>query len=127
MADVTLSATFRDGTIIRATGFIELETWESMDEKLTLTMIPRDNRWEVFSGTLPDTTGSLSGVSIAGVPYRILGDGNVSMIPSEWKNEAVPTSGTNLRRMTRQARALSGVTIACTPTELETLRLISQS
>lgn len=126
MADVTLSATFRDGTVIRATGFIEIETWESMDEKLTLSMIPRDNRWEVFSGALTDTTGSLSGVSIAGVPYRILGDGNVSLIPAAWKNEGVPTSGTNLRRMTRQVRALSGVTLACNPQEMETLRAIAE-
>jgi hypothetical protein len=125
MADVTLAATFKSGAVIRATGFIDLENWESMDGKLTLSMTPRDNNWEVFSGTAPDDSGTMKSVSIAGVTYRVLGDTNVSLPANGWKTEAVTTSGYNNRRMTKEARTLSGVVISCNAQEMETLRAIA--
>ena len=127
MADVTLAATFKSGAVIRGYGFIDIENWESMDGKLTLTMTPRDNHWEVFSGAAPDDSGTLKSVSIAGVTYRVLGDTNITLIPSEWKNEAVATSGSNNRRMTKQARTLTGVVISCNAQEMETLRGIAEN
>jgi hypothetical protein len=127
MADVTVSVTFKDGSIIRAVpGFIDIENWESMDNKLTLAVTPRNNRWEVFAGAMPDTAGTLKGISIAGVPYRVLGDTNVTLPAAEYKNEPVATSGQNNRRMTKQARTLSGVIISCNVTEMETLRAIAE-
>ncbi len=127
MADVTLSATFKDGSVIRATGFIDAENWENLDNKLTINMIPRDNHWEVFVGPLTDTSGTIKGISVAGVPYRVQGDTNVTLPASEWKNEAVITSGANNRRMTKISRALTGIIISCNLQELETLRLIAEN
>jgi hypothetical protein len=124
--DVTLSAEFVDGTVIRGTGWIDIESWESESNKLTLTMTPRDNKWEVFAGTRGDDAGTPKRISVAGVTYRVLADANLSLQPSEYKNEAVPHSGGNLRKMTRQARALTGITIACTAQERETLREIAE-
>lgn len=127
MADVTLSATFKSGAVIQAVGFIDAENWESMDGKLTLNMTPRDNHWEVFSGASPDDSGTLKSVTIAGVTYRVLGDTNITLPTSEWKNEPVPTSGSNNRRMTKQARTLTGVVISCNAQEMETLRGIAEN
>ncbi len=127
MGDVTLAATFIDGTVIRAVGFIDIESWESESNKLTLGMFPRDNRWETFAGTVePDRAGSLKSVSIAGVTYRVLGDANLTLQPSEYKSEALPTSGGNIRKMTKQVRALTGVAISCNAQERETLRQIAE-
>ena len=127
MADVTLAATFRSGAVIRATGFIDVENWESMDGKLTLTMTPRDNQWEVFSGTSPDDSGTLKSISIAGVTYRVLGDTNVTLPANQYKTEAVVTTGQNNRRMTKEARTLTGIVIACNAQEMETLRQIADN
>ena len=126
MADVTLSATYAGGAIIRAVGFIDAENWESLDNKLTISMTPRDNNWEVFSGSFPDDSGSLKSISIAGVPYRVLGDTNLALPMSKYKNEAVVHSGGNNRRMALQARTLPGIIIAANAQEAETLRLISE-
>jgi hypothetical protein len=127
MGDVTLAATFIDGTVIRASGFIDIEGWESESNKLTLGMFPRDNKWEVFAGSGdPDRAGSLKSVSIAGVTYCVLGDANLSLLPAEYKNEALPTSGGNIRKMTKQVRALTAVTISCNAQERETLRAIAE-
>jgi hypothetical protein len=126
MADVTLSATFKSGAVVRATGFIKLENWESMDGKLTLSMTPRDNHWEVFSGTSPDDSGTMKSVTIAGVTYRVAGDTNIIFPASEWDNEPVTSSGYNNRKMTKVARTLSGVVILCNAGEMETLRGIAE-
>lgn len=127
MADVTLAATFKSGTVIRATGFINVDNWESMDGKLTVEMTPRDNKWEVFAGASPDDAGTLKSISIAGVTYRVLGDTNVTLPAAEWKNEPIPTSGYNNRRLTKQARTLTGVVISCNAQEMETLRAIAEN
>jgi len=125
MADVTLAAAFRSG-ILKASGFIKLENWENQDNKLTVTLIPRDNQWEVFSGTAPDDSGTPLSVSIAGVTYRVLGDTNVNLPASQWDNEGVATSGRNNRKMTKVVRAMSGITIACSLSEMESLRAIAE-
>ena len=126
MADVTLAMTFADGTIVRGVGFIDIEGWESESNKLTLGMFPKDNKWENFTGSGGDISGSIRKLTINGVTYRVLGDTNVTLKAAEYKNEAVPTSGGNLRKMMKQVRELTGVAIACNPTERETLRVIAE-
>jgi hypothetical protein len=121
MADVTLSATFADGTIIVTAGFIHIEDWKSADQKMTLTLFPRNNVWQTFVGSLTDTSGSLRNIDIAGVPYRVIGDTDVTMIPSNFKNEAVATSGSNIRKMTRVVSELRDVIIECNAAERVTL------
>ena len=126
MPDVTLRATFIDGSTIRNTGWIDIESWESQDLKATLNFTPRDNKWEVLVGSMPDTSGTMKGVSINGVAYRVMGDGNVTLAAA-YKNEGVATSGVMLRRMTKQARTLSGITLACNLQEYETLRTYTET
>lgn len=126
MGDVTLAMTFQDGTVVRAVGFIDIESgWESESNKMTLALKPRDNRWEVFTGS-GDVSGSVKKLTINGVTYRVLSDTNVTLQPSEYKNEAIPHSGGNMRRMTKQVRELTGVAIACNATEREALRALAE-
>jgi hypothetical protein len=127
MADVTLSKTYADGTVLKATGFIDIESWESESNKMTLSMFPRDNKWETFAGTALDTHGTLRKIAINGVTYRALAEINVTLQPSEYKNEAQPTTGGNTRKMTKQVRSAGGIVISCNAVEREELRKISEA
>jgi hypothetical protein len=126
MADVTLSPSFIDGSVLRAKGWIHMDNWESESGKLTISAIPRDNRWSVFAGQYPDTVGTMRGMVINGVPYRTSGDCNVA-VPPGYKNEAQETSGANMRKMTKQARAITGIVLVVNLTEYETLRTLADT
>lgn len=125
MADVTLSAKFADGTILRATGWIDIENWTNQDSKLTLSMHSRDNTWAVFYGS-GDVSGSPRAIAVAGVTYNVLSDDDMTYNPAGYKNEAVMTSGGNQRKMTRIERAITGVTITANSKEYEALRQIAE-
>lgn len=126
MADVTLFVELANGTTLRAQGQIDAESWESQDNKLTLTLLPHDNAWSVASGT-GDVSGTIRRVAIAGVTYRALGDTNTNLVPQAFKNEMVPTSGGNMLKKTKQVRTLTGVTLACNAAEVEALRAIAEA
>lgn len=126
MADVTLFVELANGTTLRAQGAIDAESWESQDNKLTLTLLPHDNTWTLASGS-GDISGTIRKVAIAGVTYRALGDTNINLVPSQHKNEMVPTSGGNMLKKTKQVRTLTGVTLACNATEVEALRAVAEA
>ena len=127
MPDVTLFVQLANGTTLRAQGAIDAEGgWESQDNKLTLTLLPHDNTWSIASGS-GDISGTILKVTIAGVTYRALGDTNVNLVPSQFKNEMVPTSGGNMLKKTKQVRTLSNVTLACNSVEVEALRAIAEA
>lgn len=126
MADVTLSVKYADGTILRATGFINIESYNNQDNKLTVGLFPRDNTWSVFSGS-GDTSGSLRYVSIAGVTYQVAADADANYQPSGYKNEAVMTgSGPTVRKQTRQERSITGIVLLVNAKEVEALRAVAE-
>jgi hypothetical protein len=126
MADVTLFVELANGTTLRAQGTIDAESWESQDNKLSVSLLPHDNTWSVFSGS-GDVSGTIRKVTIAGVTYRALGDTNINLVPQAYKNEMVPTSGGNMLKKTKQVRTVTGVTLACNATEVEALRVIAEA
>ena len=126
MPDVTLFVELANGTTLRAQGTIDAESWESQDNKLTLTLLPHDNVWTVASGS-GDISGTIRRVTVAGVTYRALGDTNLNLVPQAYKNEMVPTSGGNMLKKTKQVRTLTGVTLACNATEVEALRALAEA
>lgn len=122
MPDVTFRATFIDGSTVRSSGWIDVTSdWESQDLSMTISAVPRNNVWTVLAGSMPDTSGTLKGFSVNGVPYRVAGDGNVK-IAADYKNEAKATSGVNIRQMTKQPRTMSEIKLTVNLQEYETLR-----
>jgi hypothetical protein len=51
----------------------------------------------------------------------------VTLPANQYKTEAVVTTGQNNRRMTKEARTLTGIVIACNAQEMETLRQIADN
>lgn len=64
-------------------------------------------------------TGSIRKVTLNGITFDAMADANFSEIGSQFENEAVPTSGRNLRKMTRRAKNVESVVLACDGSERE--------
>jgi hypothetical protein len=73
-----------------------------------------------------DITGTLRKVTLDGVTFDVMADTNVTEVGSAWQNEAVPTSGRNLKKMTRRVEAREGVVLACNGSEREVLKDLAE-
>lgn len=73
-----------------------------------------------------DIVGTLRKVTLDGVTFDVMADTNISEVGSSIENEAVPTSGRNMRKMTRRAENRESVVIACNGAERELLRDLSE-
>jgi hypothetical protein len=69
-----------------------------------------------------DITGTIRKVTLDGVTFDVMADTNVTEVGSGWQNEAVPTSGRNLRKMTKRVETREGITLACNGAEREVLK-----
>jgi hypothetical protein len=56
------------------------------------------------------TTGSVRRLSLNGIGFGVFGDANFSKVPGVL-NEAVPTSGENVHKVTKQVGMVSGVVV----------------
>lgn len=126
MADVTLSITLADGSIYRNTGTINIGVFNNQDNKLSVDLLPRYNKWQQQAGT-SGNSGTIRSVSIAGVSYQVPADCDVSFTPAEYKNEMVPqSSGPNLRKMTRQLTSITGLIITATANDVAELKSVAE-
>jgi cell division septation protein DedD len=55
--------------------------------------------------------GTLVSVALAGVDYPVAADANITETDSEYENDAIATSGANMRKMTRRATMKESVTL----------------
>jgi len=67
------------------------------------------------------TTGSLRGMTIDGVQYRVPGDANINVRFSSFETEALPTSGETVFKMTIITPDIDAVPLSLTPEEAEGL------
>lgn len=74
-----------------------------------------------------DVAGTLRRVTISGVTYDVMADTNVTEVGSAFENEAIPTSGRNMKKMMRRAENRSGVVIAANASERDALQQIAES
>lgn len=74
---------------------------------------------------MADVTGTLRKVTLDGVTFDVMADTNVSEIGNAWQNEGVPTSGRNIRKMTRRVEAREGVVLACNGAERELIKALA--
>ena len=70
--------------------------------------------------------GSIIKCVIDGVTYNVPVDANFEFTLARFKNEAVPTSGVNLRKMTRQAQEVKAA-LMCNTDEAMTLKTLSET
>jgi hypothetical protein len=70
---------------------------------------------------MPDISGTLRKVTIDGTTFDVMADTNVTEMGSNFLNEAIPTSGRNMRKIVTQANIREGIVIACNGAERELL------
>ena len=75
---------------------------------------------------MPDISGTLRKVTLDGVTFDVMADTNVSEIGSRWENEAIPTSGRNMKKMTRRPQNRESVVLACNGAERELVQELAE-
>lgn len=73
-----------------------------------------------------DISGTLRRVILDGTTFDVMADTNVTEMGGAFENEGVPTSGRNMKKMTRRVETREGVVIACNGTEREILKELSE-
>ena len=58
-----------------------------------------------------DIAGSIRKATIAGIAYRVAADSNATMPLSNYETTTVPTSGTNMFKMTRRSKNVEGLVL----------------
>jgi hypothetical protein len=71
--------------------------------------------------------GSIRKVTLAGLTFDVMADTNITEIPSNYENENVPTSGRNMKKMTRRSQDREGVVVACNGSEFNNLKTLAES
>jgi len=72
-------------------------------------------------------SGTLRSVTIGGVLFQPAGDVNANMPTSAWEIENVPTSGTNMRKMTRRSQTIEGVVLIVNADEHQVVKAFAES
>lgn len=75
---------------------------------------------------MPDVTGTIRSVTLDGVSLDAMADTNISEIGSLFLNESIPTSGRNMRKMTKRSENREGVVVACNGFERDILKALSE-
>lgn len=73
-----------------------------------------------------DVSGTIRKVVLDGVTYDAMGDANISEIGGAYENEGVPTSGRNIKKMTRRVENRENVVLACNGAERALLKELSE-
>ena len=73
-----------------------------------------------------DVSGSIRKVILDGISFDVMADTNISEVGSKWENEAIPTSGRNIKKMVRRVESREGVTLACNGLERDLLKDLAE-
>ncbi len=69
-----------------------------------------------------DLIGTPRKVTLDGITFDVMADTNISEMGSRFENEAVPTSGRTMKKMTRRSQGAESITLACNGEERTLLR-----
>lgn len=72
-----------------------------------------------------EASGTLRGVTLDGLAFRVPADINVTLNLSEYENENIPTSGKSVHKKTLRSPDAEGVVLIANPIEQETLRTLA--
>lgn len=70
--------------------------------------------------------GSIRKLTLDGTSFDVMADTNITEVGSQFENDAVPTSGANMRKMTRRAENREGIVVACNGAERDLLKGLSE-
>jgi hypothetical protein len=73
-----------------------------------------------------DVAGSIRKVILDGVTYDVPGDVNITEIGGAYENESIPSSGRNMKKMTKRSENREGVVLLCNGGERELLKELSE-
>lgn len=69
-----------------------------------------------------EASGTLRGVTLDGLSFRVPADINITLNLSEYENENIPTTGKSVPKKTLRSPDAEGVVLIANPVEQETLR-----
>lgn len=75
---------------------------------------------------MSDVAGSIRKVVLDGITFDVPGDANISEIGGAFENESIPSSGRNMKKMTRRSENREGVVVFANGTERELLKALSE-
>lgn len=73
-----------------------------------------------------DISGTPRKVTLDGITFDAMADTNITETGGAFENEAVPTSGRNMKKMTRRPENREGVTLAANGNERALLKELSE-
>ena len=76
---------------------------------------------------MPHVTGTLNKVMIDGEEFKVAADTDATEIGSEYENEALPTTGEALRKMTKRVQSVEGIILHANGAQKERLKEIADS
>lgn len=71
-------------------------------------------------------SGTIRKLTLDGITFDVMADTNITETGGPFENENIPTSGRNIRKMTRRPENREGVVVAANGAERQTLRTLSQ-
>ena len=75
---------------------------------------------------MSDVVGSILSVNIAGLTLNAASDANITETGGTIENDAIATSGVNMRKMTKRVDVKEGVSLITNADEFETLKVLAQ-
>lgn len=75
---------------------------------------------------MSDLSGTIRNVTLDGVSFDVMADSNISEVGSSHENEMVPTSGRNVRKMTKRVEVREGLVLAANGAERELLKALAE-
>ena len=74
-----------------------------------------------------DIAGTPRKCMIDGISFDVMADTDITQPGSKFLNESIPTSGRNMRKMTKRAQTREGLIIACNSSEAAILKGFADS
>lgn len=71
-------------------------------------------------------SGSIRKLALSGIAFNVAADSNVSMPVSGWENSNVPTSGPNMRKMTKRSIDADGIVVIANADDLAQLKTLAE-
>lgn len=69
-----------------------------------------------------DVAGTIRKLMVNGISFDVMADADITEVGSQYLNESIPSSGRNMRKMTKRPQTREGLVIACNPAEQAILK-----
>lgn len=76
---------------------------------------------------MSDTTGSIGKLTLDGITFDVFADSNFSETFTRFENDRIPTSGRNIKKMTRRVPKVESVVVAANGEEKQVLILLGET